>query len=107
MTINYRIMGNILFTFLRKDITMRFELELRHMRVSVIMDVLAQAGATPTGERTAEGEGWQAEMIALEPATVGSTVSIRRDLLVIEGDNETLVTSIYNFVRKNMIRGGG
>jgi hypothetical protein len=86
---------------------MRFEMELRNMRVSVIMDVLAQAGAKPTGERSAEGEGWQASLIELESAKVGSIMSIRRDSLVIEGDDETLVTSIYNFVRKNMIRGGG
>jgi hypothetical protein len=86
---------------------MRLEMELRNMRVSVVMDVLAQAGATPTGERLAEGEGWQAHLIELEPAKVGSTITIRRDVLVIEGDDEALVTPIYNFVRKNMIRGGG
>jgi hypothetical protein len=82
-------------------------MELRNMCVSVVMDVLAQAGGKPTGERSAQGEGWQAHLTKLEPTRVGSTISIRRDSLVIEGDDETLVTSVYNFVRKNMIRGGG
>ena len=46
-------------------------------------------------------------MDELEPALVGLMIRIRRDLIVIEGDDETIVTPVYDFVRQNMIRGGG
>ena len=86
---------------------MRFELELRNMRHPVVMDVLLQAGGQPTGALSVQGDGWQARLEELEPAQVGSIVGIRRDLLIIEGDDEAIVTPVYDFIRKNMLRGGG
>ena len=86
---------------------MRVELELRNMKLAVVMDILTQAGGTATGERSVQGKGWQSRVDELEPALVGSMIRIRRDLVVIEGDDETIVTPVYDFVRQNMIRGGG
>lgn len=89
------------------DNRMRVELELRNMKLAVVMGVLAQAGGTVTGERSVQGKGWQSRVDELEPAQVGPMIRIRRDLVVIEGEDETIVTPVCDFVRQNMIRGGG
>lgn len=69
--------------------------------------VLEQAGGTVTGEHAAHGDGWWASLHPLPPAQIGSIHNIQRDMLVIEGNDARIVTPVYDFVRVNMIRGGG
>ena len=86
---------------------MRVELELRNVQHTVVMDFLIQAGGQPSGELSVSGDGWKARLEQMEPAIIGSVMQVRRDLLVIEGDDEKTVTLVYDFMRRNMIRGGG
>ena len=79
---------------------MRVEIELRTLPRFRVMDYLAQVGGTITETLCAEGEGWSACIEALEPDQVG-IVSVPRDRLVIEGDNEAAVERVHTFmVRK-------
>jgi hypothetical protein len=71
------------------------------------MDFLMQAGGEPAGDLSVNGKGWHARLEGMEPAQIGPAISVRRDLLVIEGDDPAIVTPVYDFIRKNMIRGGG
>ena len=86
---------------------MRFEMELRNLRRSLVMGFLMQAGGEPSGELSVNGEGWNARLEGMEPARIGPAIPIRRDMLIIEGDDPAVVTPVYDFMRKNMIRGGG
>lgn len=86
---------------------MRFELELRNMRRALVMDFLVQAGGEPTGDLSVNGDGWNARLEGMEPARIGPAITIPRDMLTIEGDDPDVVTPVYDFIRKNMIRGGG
>lgn len=85
---------------------MRLEFELRNLPLHRLMEYLVQAGGTATGERAVTGEKWRAELIVMEPALVKPSTWIRRDLLVIEGeDAET--QRVGDFMRSKTMRGGG
>jgi len=83
----------------------RVEFEIRNMPASLIMSIVEEAGARRSGERTASAEGWTARLVEMPPAQLGP-LRIPRDMLVIEGDEQT-IPHISDFMRRNLIRGGG
>jgi hypothetical protein len=54
----------------------------------------------------AQGQGWAAWLEPLEAVRLG-VITVPRSLLVIEGEDEALVTPIYDHMRRGMMRGGG
>lgn len=69
------------------------------------MSIVEEAGALRSGERTASAEGWTARLVEMPPAQLGP-LRIPRDMLVIEGD-EAAIPRVSDFMRRNLIRGGG
>ena len=84
----------------------RYEMELRNLPRFRIMEYLTEAGGVPSGELAVAGQGWQAELVEMEPVQIG-VMSIRRDMLVIEGSDGDEVTSVHAFMRQKTMRGGG
>jgi hypothetical protein len=70
-----------------------------------IIEYLIEAGGAPTEALSVEGDGWSARLDALEPAQLGA-MSIPRDLLVIEGDDDA-VAPVREFMERKTMRGGG
>lgn len=85
---------------------MRYEMELRNVPRFRVMEYLREIGGTPTAELAVEGDGWSAELVELEPVRI-TVMEIRRDMLVIEGDNEEAVKKVRGFMRMKTMRGGG
>lgn len=85
---------------------MRFELELRNLPLGRLGEYLVVAGGTLEDPRRAVGQGWSAQIVALEPAVLGK-FTIPRDLLIIEGDDEAAVQAVHAFMRRQTMRGGG
>lgn len=85
---------------------MRYEFELRNVPRFRVMEYLNAAGGVTVGELVVEGDGWKAALVELEPVRI-TVMEIRRDMLVIEGDNETEVERVKNFMRMKTMRGGG
>lgn len=85
----------------------RHEMELRNVPRHRIMEYLIEAG----GQRTApdalrvEGDGWAAWLEEMPPVQI-ITMTIRRDMLIIEGDDDP-VEPVYNHMRQRTMRGGG
>ncbi|MBI5667827.1 MAG: hypothetical protein HZC41_07445 [Chloroflexi bacterium] len=84
---------------------MRVELDLRNLPSAAIMAYLVEAGGTVTGEWSAAGAGWSAQLLPLPPARIG-VITVPRDLLVIEGDDRA-VEQVHIFLRRKTMRGGG
>lgn len=85
----------------------RYEMELRNVPRFRVMQYLEEIGGqrpTPDALR-AEGDGWAAWLEEMPPVQI-TVMSIRRDMLIIEGsDPET--EPIYNHMRQRTMRGGG
>lgn len=84
---------------------MRVELELRNLPTVRVMGYLVDAGGQLQGQRVAQGSGWVATLIELEPAQM-TVFSIPRDLLVIEGEPDA-VDRVHAHMRRCTMRGGG
>lgn len=85
---------------------MRAEFEIRNLPAGLVMGFLKEMGGVQHGERAARGAGWAARLEAMPPAPLGP-VSIRRDLLVIEGEDAAAVERVVDFMRRSLMRGGG
>ena len=83
----------------------RYEYELRNVPLMRIQEYWVEAGGTLTSERSAEGVGWCAHLQALEAVTL-FTITIPRDLLMIEGEAEAARVTA-DFMRRKTMRGGG
>lgn len=86
----------------------RYEMELRNLPRQRILEYLVEAG----GERTESvetpgvtGPGWSAWLEEMPPAQI-TVMTIRRDMLVIEGD-DAAVQPVYDHMRQRTMRGGG
>ncbi|MFZ4826013.1 MAG: hypothetical protein ACOYLB_01525 [Phototrophicaceae bacterium] len=84
---------------------MRVEMEIRNLPLHRLQEYLREVGATQVEERRFLAEDWQAEIVAMEPAKI-ITMTVRRDLIVIEGADEA-VQAIHDFMRGKTMRGGG
>ena len=84
---------------------MRVEMELRNMPRFRIIQYLEEAGGTSTADLVVSADGWSAWLEEMEPAYVGR-IQVPRDLLVIEGEDDS-VESIQAFMRAKTMRGGG
>jgi hypothetical protein len=84
---------------------MRKELELRNLPRFRIMEYLIEAGGAKTDELGVAGPDWSARLEAMEPAKI-ITMTVRRDLLIIEGE-DAAVEEKYAFMRRKTMRGGG
>lgn len=80
-------------------------MELRNVPRERVVEYLIEAGGEHTGEYVFSGDGWHAELIALEPVYV-SVIEVRRDQLIIEGDADA-VQPVYDHLRRKTMRGGG
>lgn len=76
------------------------------MRAEVVLRALAQVGGEAISETQARGRGWTAQLEPLDSVRLGVMV-ISRSLLVIEGEDDGLVTPVYDHMRRSMVRGGG
>jgi len=85
---------------------MRIEMELRNVPRFRVMEYLVEAGGKQTDEMGVKGENWAAWLEEMEPARVG-TLSVRRDMLIIEGPDEATVSRVHAFMRQKTMRGGG
>ncbi len=85
---------------------MRFELELRNLPLDRLGEYLVAAGGTLNDARHATGPGWTAQILELEPATLGK-FRIPRDMLILEGDDDAAVQAVNAFMRRQTMRGGG
>ncbi len=83
----------------------RIEMEMRNLPLFRLQEYLVEAGAEQQGERSFVGEGWTAAIEQMEPAQI-ITMSVRRDMVVIEG-NETEVNRVHAYMRQKTMRGGG
>lgn len=84
----------------------RIEMELRNVPINRVQEYLVEAGAKLVGDRRAEGPDWFADLIKMEPVQLG-VMNIRRDLLVLSGENEISLTAAYDHMRQRTMRGGG
>ena len=84
---------------------MRVEMDLRNFPRFRIMEYLVEAGGQLTAEYAVSGTSWTAELIAMDPINVG-LIKVRRDMLVIDGD-DSAVPDIEAFMRRKTMRGGG
>lgn len=84
----------------------RHELELRNVPRNRVMEYLVEAGGTEDGELAVQGEGWRGWLEEMDPVQV-ITMTIRRDMLIIEGDDQDAVDSARDFMRRKTMRGGG
>ena len=84
----------------------RREMELRNVPRFRVMEYLAEAGGSPDGEMSVHGDGWRGALIELEPVQI-TVITVRRDLLVIEGPDAGAVERVYAFMRRKTMRGGG
>lgn len=84
---------------------MRVELELRNVPRFRVLEYLEQAGGTPHTELAVRGDGWSAWLEELPPAQI-ITLTVPRDLLIIEGD-DAAVADVQAFMRRKTMRGGG
>ncbi len=75
----------------------RVEVELRLLPRFRVLDYLEQAGGTATESWCVAGDGWQAEIVALEPDIVGRA-EISRDRLLICGE-EAAVARVAAFMQ--------
>lgn len=85
---------------------MRVEMELRNLPRFRIMEYLQEAGGTLSGELSVEADNWRAWLQEMPPAQI-MTMTVRRDMLIIEGDSEAVVKPIHDFMRFKTMRGGG
>lgn len=83
----------------------RVEYELRNLPRHRMREYWVEAGGTLTSSLSAEGEGWKIWLESMPPAVVGP-IEVRRDRLVIEGEQAT-VQRIADFMRGKTMRGGG
>lgn len=81
-------------------------MELRNVPLNRIQAYLEDAGGTLTGDRSAQGAGWQARLDEMPPVVIG-TMRIRRDLLVLEGNDQAALKAAVDFMRRKTMRGGG
>ena len=84
---------------------MRVEMELRNLPRFRIMEYLQEAGGVLVGELAVEGDGWSARLEEMPPAVIVS-LTIRRDMLIIEG-TDAAVKPVHDFMRYKTMRGGG
>jgi len=85
---------------------MRKEMELRNVPRNRVLEYLAEAGGEKVDELVVQGTGWAAHLEEMEPVKI-AVLSIRRDLLVIESDEESIAEEVFNFMRRKTMRGGG
>lgn len=83
----------------------RVEMEMRNLPLLRLQEYLVEAGAEQQGERSFVGQGWTAAIEEMEPAKI-ITMTVRRDLVVIEGDADE-VNRVHAFMRGKTMRGGG
>lgn len=83
----------------------RFEMELRNLPRQRILEYLGEAGGQPHPDDAlrVDGEGWSAWLEELPPAII-TVMTIRRDMLIIEGD---AAVPVYDHMRQRTMRGGG
>ncbi|MEL6527946.1 MAG: hypothetical protein AAFQ07_19770 [Chloroflexota bacterium] len=84
----------------------RHELELRNVPRNRVMEYLVEAGGTEDGELAVQGDGWRGWLEELEPVKI-ITMTVRRDMLIIEGEDPDTVNEVRNFMRRKTMRGGG
>lgn len=85
----------------------RFEMELRNLPRHHILHYLEEVGGKPHAENPLrrDGDGWAAWLEEMPPAVI-TVMTIRRDMLIIEGDDEA-VAPVYDHMRMRTMRGGG
>jgi len=83
----------------------RIEMEMRNLPLFRLQEYLVEAGAKQNGERQFDAERWEARIEKMEPAKI-VTMSVRRDMVVIEGDEDE-VERVYAFMKGKTMRGGG
>jgi hypothetical protein len=81
-------------------------MELRNLPRFRIMEYLQAAGGVPCGEMAVDGGAWIARLEEMVPAVLGR-LQVRRDMLIIEGDDEAAVEAVQAFMRQKTMRGGG
>lgn len=81
------------------------ELELRNVPRPQVIQYLIEAGGQQTGDLVVAGDDWHAQLHPMEPAIIG-VMSIRRDMLVIEGTPEE-ADRVCAHMRRRTMRGGG
>ena len=80
-------------------------MEIRNLPLKRLQEYLIEAGATQTAERHFVADQWQAHIQPMEPAKI-VTITVRRDLIVIDGE-DGVVQAVYDFMRGKTMRGGG
>lgn len=83
----------------------RVEMEMRNLPLFRLQEYLVEAGAEQHGERSFIGRGWTATIEEMEPAQI-ITMTVRRDMVIIEGDADE-VSRVQAFMRGKTMRGGG
>lgn len=83
----------------------RVEMEMRNLPLARLQEYLVEAGAVQIGERDFSAPMWAARIAPMEPAQI-ITMTVRRDMVIIEGD-EGEVDRVYAFMRQKTMRGGG
>ncbi|MGJ3239083.1 MAG: hypothetical protein ACFE0Q_10300 [Anaerolineae bacterium] len=84
---------------------MRYEMELRNVPRKRVMEYLIEAGGTEDSELAVTGEGWRGWLEELEPVQI-ITMTVRRDMLILDGDADVL-DEVHAFMRRKTMRGGG
>ncbi len=83
----------------------RIEMEMRNLPLFRLQEYLVEAGSEQTGERSFVAERWTASIDTMEPVQI-VTITVPRDLVVIEGDEDE-VKRVQAFMRGKTMRGGG
>jgi len=83
----------------------RIEMEMRNLPLFRLQEYLVEAGSEQTGERTFVAPNWTAEIQKMEPAKI-ITMTVRRDMVVIEGDDDE-VQRVWQYMKGKTMRGGG
>ncbi|MEL6269127.1 MAG: hypothetical protein AAFV33_19425 [Chloroflexota bacterium] len=83
----------------------KVEMEMRNLPLNRLQEYLVEAGSEQQGERSFVAEHWSAKIEEMEPAKI-ITMIVRRDMVVIEGDEDE-VERVHKFMRGKTMRGGG
>ena len=85
----------------------RYEMELRNLPRHRILEYLGEIGGHPHPDQALrmDGEGWSAWLEELPPAVI-TVMTIRRDMLIIQGRDDA-AGPVHDHMRQRTMRGGG
>lgn len=85
---------------------MRVERSFRGISVGLALTYLESVGGEVTGEASAEGDGWSAEL-STEMISIGPSIELTEVSVVFEGEKALLQEEVIPAFEQKAVRAGG